>query len=58
MRQATCALLGQICRDLMIAEFPAAEVHGVDDPEAEAFLVAAGGRPGRDYEVLVKALGA
>lgn len=51
------ALLGQICRDLMIAEFSAAEVHGIDDPDAEAFLLAAGARPGRDYEVLVKPLG-
>ena len=51
------ALLGQVCRDLMIAEFPAAEVHGVDDPAAEAFLVAAGAQPGPGYDVLVKPLG-
>lgn len=47
------ALLGQVCRDLMIAEFPAAEVHGVDTPETEAFLVAAGGTTVRRYRHLV-----
>ncbi len=50
------ALLGQICRDLMIADFPAAEVHGVADPDIEAFLGAAGARPGRRYRVLARPL--
>jgi GNAT superfamily N-acetyltransferase len=50
------ALLGQICRDLMIADFPAAEVHGVADPEVEAFLGSAGAVPGRRYRVLTRSL--
>jgi len=43
------ALLGQICRDLMIAEFPIAEVPEVSSPEIEAFVVAAGATPVREY---------
>lgn len=53
------ALLGQICRDLMIAEFPAAEVHGVVDggsDEMAAFLDAAGATPCRSYRTLAKSL--
>jgi GNAT superfamily N-acetyltransferase len=50
------ALLGQICRDLMIADFPAAEVHGVAAPDVEAFLQAAGAVPGRRYRVLARPL--
>jgi mycothiol synthase len=54
------ALLGQICRDLMIAEFPHAEVHGIveGDTAAEAFLVAAGADQARSYRILVRPLGA
>jgi predicted N-acetyltransferase YhbS len=36
------ALLGQICRDLMIAELPEAHVPGIVDPDADAFLRAVG----------------
>jgi len=43
------ALLGQICRDLMIAEFPIAEVPEVSSPEIEGFVVAAGATPVREY---------
>ena len=50
------ALLGQICRDLMIADFPAAEVHGVGAPDVEAFLRSAGATPGRRYRVLARPL--
>lgn len=54
------ALVGQICRDLMIAEFPHAEVHGVrgDDDEIAAFLEAVGATPVRSYRTLAKPLGA
>ena len=54
------ALLGQICRDLMIAEFPHAEVHGITDGDsaAEAFLVAAGADQARSYRILARPLGA
>jgi len=45
-RGVGAALLGQICRDLMIAELPVAHAPGVDDPGVEGFLEAAGGRPG------------
>jgi GNAT superfamily N-acetyltransferase len=43
------ALLGQICRDLMIAELPEAHVPGIVDPGADAFFRAAGAvvRPAR-----------
>ena len=53
------ALLGQICRDLMIAEFPHAEVHGIADGDsaAEAFLRAAGADQARSYRVLARPLG-
>jgi len=47
------ALLGQICRDLMIAEFPIAEVPEVSEPSIEAFVVAAGAQPVRDYRRIV-----
>ncbi len=50
------ALLGQICRDLMIADFPAAEVHGVSAPDVEAFLRSAGAAPGRRYRLLARPL--
>ena len=50
------ALLAQICRDLMIADFPFAEVPGVTDEAAEAFLVAAGGTVVRTHLVLAKSL--
>jgi len=52
------ALLGQICRDLMIADFPAAEVPGVDDGdvEVEGFLVAAGATVRRRHRRMVKHL--
>jgi GNAT superfamily N-acetyltransferase len=36
------ALLGQICRDLMIAELPEAHVPGIVDPDADAFFRAVG----------------
>jgi GNAT superfamily N-acetyltransferase len=36
------ALLGQICRDLMIAELPEAHVPGIVDPDVDAFLRAVG----------------
>jgi AICAR transformylase/IMP cyclohydrolase PurH len=54
------ALLGQICRDLMIAEFRHAEVHGIaeGDTAAEAFLVAAGADRARSYRILARPLGA
>ena len=54
------SLLGQICRDLMIAEFRHAEVHGIveGDVAAEAFLRAAGADQARSYRVLAKPLGA
>ncbi len=54
------ALLGQICRDLMIAEFRAAEVHGIaeGDTAAEAFLRAAGAEQARSYRILARPLGA
>ncbi|HEY6531686.1 MAG TPA: GNAT family N-acetyltransferase [Acidimicrobiales bacterium] len=35
------ALLGQVCRDLMIAEMLAAHVPAVDTPEVDAFVLAA-----------------
>ncbi|CAB4322655.1 MAG: hypothetical protein F2520_01940 [Actinobacteria bacterium] len=47
------ALLGQICRDLMIAEFPIAEVPEVSEPSIEAFVVAAGAQPVREYRRIV-----
>ena len=47
------ALLGQICRDLMIAEFPLAEVPEVSDPVIEAFVLAAGATPVREYRRMV-----
>lgn len=49
------ALLGQICRDLMIAEFPIAEVPDVAEGHApvEAFLLAAGAVPVRRSRRLV-----
>jgi GNAT superfamily N-acetyltransferase len=52
------ALLGQICRDLMIADFPVVEVPGVGegDAAAEAFLVAAGATVRRSYRTLAKPL--
>jgi hypothetical protein len=49
------ALLGQICRDLMIADLPAAEVRGATSG-LDAFLGAAGGRRGRPAVVMAKAL--
>ncbi len=52
------ALLAQICRDLMIAEFPTAEVPGLRDAGAEAFAVAAGGTLLRTHVVLAKSLAA
>ena len=51
------ALLGQICRDLMIAEFPIAEVPEVSAAEIETFLRSAGAEPVRHYRRLVLALG-
>jgi mycothiol synthase len=52
------ALLGQICRDLMIAEFPAAEVHGVgeDVDGIDGFLEAVGAVPVRSYRRVARAL--
>ena len=51
------ALLGQVCRDLMIAEIPAAVVPTVSSPEAHRFLQAAGAEPGPTLERWVKRLG-
>lgn len=47
------ALLGQICRDLMIADFPVAEVPEVDPQMFGAFLAAAGASPVRRYRRVV-----
>lgn len=47
------ALLGAICRDLMIADFPIAEVPRVDGEAMEAFVRAAGARSVRAYRRLV-----
>jgi GNAT superfamily N-acetyltransferase len=47
------ALLGQICRDLMIAEFPIAEIPEVSSVEVESFLRTAGAEPVREYRRLV-----
>lgn len=47
------ALLGQICRDLMIADFPMVEVPEVHPPVAEAFFAAAGSSPLRSYRRIV-----
>jgi GNAT superfamily N-acetyltransferase len=46
------ALLAQICRDLMIADFPIAEVPEVDPLSFGAFLTAAGSLPVRHYQRL------
>jgi hypothetical protein len=46
------ALLAQICRDLMIADFPIAEVPEVDPVSFGAFLAAAGSSPVRTYQRL------
>jgi GNAT superfamily N-acetyltransferase len=46
------ALLAQICRDLMIADFPIAEVPEVDPLSFGAFLAAAGSSPVRTYQRL------
>jgi GNAT superfamily N-acetyltransferase len=51
------ALLGQICRDLTIADFPWAEVPGVTDPGAVQFLSAAGAEVVRTHRGLAKLLG-
>ena len=50
------ALLGQICRDLMIAELPAAYVPGVAEPGVAAFLEAAGATVVERHERWVKPL--
>jgi GNAT superfamily N-acetyltransferase len=50
------ALLGQVCRDLMIADFPQAEVHGSASVAFEQFLAAAGSAPVREYHRVVLAL--
>ena len=50
------ALLGQICRDLMIADFRAAEVPGIAADDAEAFLMAAGATRRRDHRTMAKSL--
>jgi GNAT superfamily N-acetyltransferase len=50
------ALLGQICRDLMIADFGAAEVPGIAADDAEAFLMAAGATRRRDHRTMAKPL--
>ena len=50
------ALLGQICRDLMIADFAVAEVPGITTEEAQAFLIAAGAIRRRDHRTLSKPL--
>jgi GNAT superfamily N-acetyltransferase len=47
------ALLGQICRDLMIADFPIAEVPEVDPVSFGAFFSAAGSSPVRSYRRIV-----
>jgi hypothetical protein len=47
------ALLGQICRDLMIADFPRAEAPEVAPGPIEGFLTAAGSSPVRQYRRLV-----
>jgi len=47
------ALLGQICRALMIADFPIAEVPEVDPLSFGAFLAAAGSSPVRSYRRMV-----
>lgn len=47
------ALLGQICRDLMIADFPIAEVPEVDPRSFGPFLAAAGSSPVRSYRRIV-----
>jgi GNAT superfamily N-acetyltransferase len=53
------ALLGQVCRDLMIADFGHAEVPGIaeGDVAAEAFLVAAGASATRSYRTMARSLG-
>ena len=51
------ARLGQICRDLMIAEFPIAEVPDVHDDGVTAFLDATGARPVRSYRRMALVLG-
>ena len=50
------ALLGQVCRDLMIAEFPFAEAPGVSDAGVEEFLIAAGAKRSRVFTRHVKTL--
>ncbi len=50
------ALLGQICRDLMIAEFPAAVVPDVDDVGTAAFVESSGGRPTTVFRRMAKRL--
>ncbi len=50
------ALLAQVCRDLMIADFRTAEVPDPADPGAEAFVVAAGATVSRRYVQVAKVL--
>ncbi len=50
------SLLGQICRDLMIAEFPAAVVPDVDEVGSAAFVRSSGGRPTRVFRRMAKRL--
>jgi GNAT superfamily N-acetyltransferase len=50
------ALLGQVCRDLMIAEFPFVEAPGVSDAGVEEFLIAAGAKRSRVFTRHVKTL--
>ena len=47
------ALLGQVCRDLMIADFPHTEVHGAASVAFEQFLAAAGSTQVRQYRRMV-----
>jgi predicted N-acetyltransferase YhbS len=49
-------LLGQICRDLMIADFREAQAEGVASDEVVAFLQSTGARPTGNRRPMVKDL--
>lgn len=51
------ALLGQVCRDLMIAEFPDVVIPEVPDGRAEAFLDRVEAKPTVRYRRMAKRLG-
>lgn len=51
------ALLGQVCRDLMIAEFPHVVVGDAVTPEAQALLASVGAQPDRRWVTVDRPLG-